>query len=151
MRRVMTNTVEEKFDEIFKKIVPESGMANTVIGEIFRAVGRLGYRNFNDGDYFYQGYGCETCGSSATFLLDFPEYQEIICGMEWAAGSAYEDGLDKLYEQAICDYEAGKYDEENHTDSRTFRSAYKDNCDDEEDCEDIEEDDFDEEWIEDDE
>ena len=148
----MTNTVEEKFDEIFKKIVPESGMANTVIGEIFRAVARIGYRKYNDGDRFYEGYGCETCGSSATFLLDFPEYHEIICGMELSDDYTYDDDVDKLYMQAVRDYEAGKYNEENHTDSRTIDSLYADDSEDEEDYgEDIEDYDFYEDRMEDDE
>lgn len=148
----MTNTVEEKFDEIFDKIVPKSGMANTVIGEIFRAVARIGYRKYNDGDRFYEGYGCETCGSSATFLLDFPEYWKIITEMVWNDDYTYDDNVDRLYRQAVYDYEAGKYNEENHTDSRTIDSLYADDSEDEDDFgEDIEEDDFDEEWMEDDE
>ena len=128
--------IETKFDEIYKKIVPASGMADTVIGEIFRAVGRLGYRNWNDGDYFYEGYGCETCGSSATFLKGFPEYRETIYEMENSKRSEYENGLDKLYAQAVADFEAGKYSDENQVDSRECQSDYFDDSEEEDDCDD---------------
>jgi hypothetical protein len=28
------------------------------------------YRDYNDGDVFYKGYGLETCGSAAQFIMD---------------------------------------------------------------------------------
>lgn len=123
--------IETKFNEIYEKIVPASGMADTVIGEIFRAIGRLGYRKWNDGDYFYEGYGCETCGSSATFLKGFAEYRKTIYEMENGYRSEYENGLDKLYAQAVVDFEAGKYGDENQVDSRECQSDYFDYSEDE--------------------
>ena len=132
----MENSVENKFCEIYDKIVPASGMADTVIGEIFRAVGRLGYRNWNDGDYFFEGYGCETCGSSATFLKNFPKYRKTIYEMEDSYRSEYENGLDKLYAQAVSDYEAGKYSEKNTEDSREYQSDYIDDSEEEDDYDD---------------
>ena len=118
--------IEKKFDKFFYKLVPASGKADTVMGEIVRAISRLGYRNYNDGDYFFEGYGCETCGSSATYLKKFPEYRKTIEEMEDSLRSEYENGLDKLYAQAVSDCEAGKYCEENTEDSREYQSDYFD-------------------------
>lgn len=66
----MASYVTDKFNEMFDKYVPGEGKANTVGGEILRAVNRIAYRNFNDGDYFWYDYGIETCGSSAIYLFE---------------------------------------------------------------------------------
>jgi hypothetical protein len=54
--------------ELQDKYVPVEGKAYNVYGEILRALGRISYRYLNDGDYFYEDYGVETCGSSAWYL-----------------------------------------------------------------------------------
>ena len=60
--------IEEKIDELFEELVPASGKADTVAGEIVRAVSRIGYRNYNDGDHIGVGYGKETCNPAARYL-----------------------------------------------------------------------------------
>lgn len=45
-----------------------SGKAETVAGEIVRAISRIGYRNYNDGDHIGVGYGRETCNPAARYL-----------------------------------------------------------------------------------
>lgn len=57
-------------DILFENLVPSSGAAETVAGELVRAMMRILYRDSNDGDKFFQGYGIETCGSSAEYLFD---------------------------------------------------------------------------------
>ena len=54
-------------------LIPASGKADTMAGEIMRAVQRLLYRDWNDGDLFYSDYGLETCASSASFLMDYTD------------------------------------------------------------------------------
>ena len=76
---LITETVsDERYDELAKrfevlfqeKVI--TGFTNTVspthFGEICRALNRVQYRLFNDGDQCFVGYGCETCGGEATFL-----------------------------------------------------------------------------------
>lgn len=41
---------EAKLDKLFDELVPAMGEADTVAGEIVRALCRLGYRYYNDGD-----------------------------------------------------------------------------------------------------
>ena len=48
--------------------MPASGKAETVAGEIIRAVDRIWYRWYNDGDKINVGYGKETCNGTARFL-----------------------------------------------------------------------------------
>ena len=59
---------EERVNALFEELVPLTGKADTVAGEIIRAVSRLGYRLMNDGDHIGIGYGKETCNASARYL-----------------------------------------------------------------------------------
>ena len=54
----------------FEVLVPASGKAETVAGEAVRAMMRILYRDFNDGDVFYEGYGLETVAPSMCYLID---------------------------------------------------------------------------------
>jgi ribosomal protein L32 len=75
---VVKHVSEERYEELttqFDALFQEKvivGFTNTVspthFGEICRALGRVQYRLFNDGDKCFVGYGCETCGGQATFL-----------------------------------------------------------------------------------
>ena len=53
-----------------KKLLPNKGKAETLEGELLRAINRIVYRFFNDGDVFFEGYGKETCGPAVDFLSD---------------------------------------------------------------------------------
>lgn len=59
---------EAKLSALFDELVPMSGKAETVAGEIVRAISRIGYRNYNDGDHIGVGYGRETCNPAARYL-----------------------------------------------------------------------------------
>ena len=72
----METMVERKISELFEDLVPPTGKANTVAGEIIRAISRIGYRNYNDGDHVGVGYGRETCNPAARYLWSF-EDEEI--------------------------------------------------------------------------
>lgn len=62
--------ITNKIDALFEELVPASGKADTVAGEIIRAVCRIGYRWFNDGDMVGVGYGKETCNPAARYLAE---------------------------------------------------------------------------------
>lgn len=59
---------KEYFNSLRDELVPNSGAAATVAGEIIRAMDRLIYRYYNDGDMVGEGYGNETCNSSYRYL-----------------------------------------------------------------------------------
>lgn len=84
------------FEDWFDILVPRSGEAPTVAGEIVRAVNTLAYRYWNDGDKFYEGYGRETCGSSAAYLYEIEPFYELLTDMIEMNGRAYDEATNKL-------------------------------------------------------
>ena len=98
--------IEKKIDVLFDELVPGSGKADTVAGEIIRAVSRIGYRNYNDGDHVGVGYGKETCNPAARYLSSKcgGEVEKALAEIwgEWD-DSRYEAGLLKL-ESAVLEY-----------------------------------------------
>ena len=64
----MMTANETKLSTLFDELVPASGAAQTVAGEIVRAINRLCYRNWNDGDHLGVGYGRETCNPAGRYL-----------------------------------------------------------------------------------
>jgi len=67
----MLTEIDKKINELFRELVPGSGKADTVAGEIIRAVCRIAYRNHNDGDHIGVGYGKETCNPAARYLSTY--------------------------------------------------------------------------------
>lgn len=63
-------TQEKEWTEKTEGMMEPSGPSKTVEGEIVRAVNKIVYRFFNDGDFFYKGYGAETAGGAALFLAN---------------------------------------------------------------------------------
>lgn len=90
---------EKKLQALFDELVPSRGRADTVAGEIVRAVYRIDYRFFNDGDHIGVGYGKETCNPAARYLIANTnrEIGKIIDHM-WGdiSDSRYKDALDIL-------------------------------------------------------
>ncbi len=61
--------VEKKIEEMFERLVPVSGSCETVAGEIVRALTKIVYRFYNDGDCIGVDYGNETCNAPARYLM----------------------------------------------------------------------------------
>jgi len=104
-------TAQDRINALFEELVPSSGAADTVAGEIIRATCRIGYRWYNDGDQLGIGYGKETCNPAGRYLgktcnddiakqiwnlMYDPIYDDSYDG-------AYQKALEKIYE-AILDY-----------------------------------------------
>ena len=98
----MTTIIESKINELFEQLVPASGKAPTVAGEIVRAISRIGYRNYNDGDHLGIGYGRETCNPAGRYLAAKCS-REVAC----LVGDAWGIINDGLYEVALAQLEAG--------------------------------------------
>lgn len=73
----MSAPTVDKLEFLHTNFVPASGMAATQGGEMIRAMMRIMYRDYNDGDVFYMGYGLETCGSSAAYLMSMGYEEEF--------------------------------------------------------------------------
>ena len=59
-----------KLTLLFDALVPPQGLSDSLAGELVRSIMRLLYRDHNDGDKFFEGYGLESCASYAEFLRD---------------------------------------------------------------------------------
>lgn len=96
----MTKNVK-RIEYHFDMLVPEYGKADTVAGEIVRAINKLVYRWYNDGDKINEGYGKETCNPPARFLMAKcpQDIKDKISGL-WMFYSSldedYEEELDEL-------------------------------------------------------
>ena len=88
---------KDKHEVLFSALVPSSGACDTVAGELIRAITKIMYRDYNDGDLFYEGYGIETAGNAASYLSDHGFEDDIIhiaeMGLE---DDAYTKALEKL-------------------------------------------------------
>lgn len=68
---------DDPMETAFELLVPDSGKADTVAGELIRAMMRILYRDSNDGDVFYEGYGIETCADAVAFICKkIPELEQ---------------------------------------------------------------------------
>ena len=96
----MTLKHKELNKKLFDELVPASGAAGNMAGEIIRACNRLGYRWLNDGDRINVDYGKETCNAAARFLEAYlPEkYHEALIEL-WS-----EYLSDELYEKKLFDF-----------------------------------------------
>lgn len=97
---------ENKISVLFEELVPCSGKADTVAGEIVRAISRIGYRYYNDGDHVGVGYGNETCNPAARYLMKFVDERiDYAISNMWGVehDATYEEWLAEL-ETAILDY-----------------------------------------------
>lgn len=93
-------------NELFDELVPAQGKAENLAGEIVRAVSRIGYRFFNDGDRVNVGYGKETCNPAARFLSKkAPDAIAVRSDRLWDSRMSEED-----YEIALDDLVQVTYD-----------------------------------------
>ena len=142
---------ENKINALFEELVPTSGKADTVAGEIIRAVSRIAYRNSNDGDHIGVGYGKETCNPAARYLMrkageEVADAIADIWGIE--PDDLYNSGL-ALVEEAVLNY-VEQHPERKATLNSEDMWSYR-NKDEDVDEEEYYEDEADEEYYEDEE
>ena len=89
--------LEKRNEALYDKLVPGSGAADTVEGEMLRAINRIIYRYYNDGDYYYEGYGIETAGPAHSFLVNANHPQKS------ALVRIFDESRDEEYEQMLND------------------------------------------------
>lgn len=104
----MRENLKVRINEKFERLVPATGKADTVAGEIVRAMCRIGYRWYNDGDMIGQGYGKETCNPAARFLG--AKVDDATARLLWNLMYEYCLLPDDLYEEKLDDVLAGVLD-----------------------------------------
>ena len=158
MKEFVGGTLEKRNNALFDKLVPGSGNSDTIEGEMLRAINRIVYRYYNDGDFFYKGYGAETAGPAHSFLINSREipfeiqmtltsiFNKIMKSSYPADGSEdqiYERGIKMALEQILDHIEKkdGNYTESDE-DMFNYESEYEDDEEDYDDYYDEEDDDY---------
>jgi len=91
--------LEKRLEKDWNRLMPSMGKANTAAGEIIRALNRILYRWYNDGDKINEGYGRETCNPAARYLMEkCPDGIGEKISRMWQ-----EYMLDSEYEEALVD------------------------------------------------
>ncbi len=91
-----------QFEHLFDILVPSSGKCETLAGELIRAVNKIEYRWFNDGDRWFEDYGIETAGPAAMFIIQFENEDETPYWdfmLDWAQDNANDDEYNTKVEQ----------------------------------------------------
>ena len=137
--------LNSRSEAYYNELVPGSGNSDKLEGEILRAINRIIYRHYNDGDFFYKGYGAETAGPAHSFLTnsrEIPfELQSTLTSIFNKAIGAPEDGYERLIYLAlekILDYIDSK--EGVYTDNKDDMFNYDSEFQDEEEYEDDDDD-----------
>lgn len=99
---------ESPIETLFELTVPSYGNCDSVGGEIVRAMMKILYRDYNDGDVFYEGYGKETCLPAVAYLIDVEPYESIFEDFDYIAkresrDSEYTTEI-KDIARKICEY-----------------------------------------------
>lgn len=107
-----TGKYQKEYEELFDKLVPADGMADTYAGELLRAASKLYYRYFNDGDEASCCMPLSMKDSSVASAYAFLAEKYDMSVLE----GDYETGLENLVDEIIEDILNGNYQEENTTD-----------------------------------
>jgi len=142
MKEFVGGELEKRSNAYFDKLVPGSGSSDTLEGEMLRAINRIIYRWYNDGDYFYKGYGAETAGPAHSFLVnanDIPfELQSTLTSAFNKAINSPDDGYERLLNLALekildhIDSKEGNYTK-NSDDMFNYNSEFEDKEEDDDD------------------
>jgi hypothetical protein len=129
---------QKRNDDLWDKLVPFEGKCDTVEGETLRAINRIMYRRYNDGDYFYEGYGAygNAAGSAHAYLVEAcpikDKLKPILDSAVNAIDSSYEDSLNKALAVVLDWIESRDKYTENEDDMFDFKSHYETEEDEEE-------------------
>ena len=102
---MLNEVLEKKNDALFDELVSVEGASETKAGELVRAVNRIGYRFWNDGDMIGVEQGNETCNAAARFIMevyDGTEMEGLVSAM-WGMQNekVYEYSLDLLFDSMV--------------------------------------------------
>ena len=129
--------------ELSRELIPSTGKAETLGGELLRAIERMIYRYYNDGDVVTKGYGIATCMSSLLYLDDkfkqikpelnvrenVSEAAEKELNFDYSENDKYNDVLYRLLDFIICFI---RYNEiakmPNEDDSRNWKEDIVKDC-----------------------
>ena len=117
---------EEILSALFKEFVPVSGPADTVGGEVVRAINRIAYRWTNDGDQIGLDYGVETVNPPYQYLIEKDIIVDNYDGDEDTETENYNEFINDLLSQVVDTLHNrpelfDEKNEENSNNSNVFR------------------------------
>jgi len=153
LKEFVGGELEKRSDDYFNKLVPGQGNADTIEGELLRAINKIIYRYYNDGDYFYKGYGAETAGPAVAFLMNSREIpfkiQQTLTSILNKSIDTPDEGYERLLNLALktvldhIDSKDGNYTESKE-DMLTYDSEYEDETNDYDEYDEYEDDEYEE-------
>ena len=138
--------LEDRNEPLYNELVPGQGDAETVEGEMLRAINRIVYRYYNDGDEYHTGYGTETAGPAHSFLVNANHPLRSLVSTLFKTGTNYEQTIKDVLDAILDHIESrqGKYTP-NNEDMFDYEPEFEDNEFEEEDYDDYDyDDDYDE-------
>lgn len=97
-----SDMTDEIVAPIANRLMPSSGSCGILEGEFVRAMCKIRYRRYNDGDYWHNGYGCETAGPAHAFLMkhlsmipELEEAYELLRESDREFGLSYDAAIDR--------------------------------------------------------
>ena len=127
--------LEDRNEPLYDKLVAGMGKSETVEGEMLRAINRIAYRYYNDGDEYMRGYGTETAGPAHSFLVNASHPLKSLVSTLFSKGTDYEQTIKDVLD-AILDYiesRQGKYTPNNVGDMFDYEPEFEDDEYEEED------------------
>ena len=117
------NEIGEKMNPFFTKLVPGSGNAETLEGELVRAWNRMAYRHYNDGDSIFEEDG-NTANAAFNFInvvngnngwefnIGYGSDEEVILSI----GTQLLSFLENDFKSTPSSYDFLDYAEDNYSD-----------------------------------
>jgi hypothetical protein len=139
LKEFVGGELEKRNQVLYDELVPGMGKADTQEGEMLRAINRIVYRYYNDGDEYMRGYGTETAGPAHSFLINANTGVRSAMQKIFSTGTDYEETIEDALEHIVSHIEAkqGKY-----TPNSEDMFSYKAEFEDDEDYDDEYEDDY---------
>jgi len=120
--------LEDRNEPLYDKLVAGMGKSETVEGEMLRAINRIAYRYYNDGDEYMTGYGTETAGPAHSFLVNANHPLKSAMIKIFKDGTNYEQTIKDALD-TILDYiesRQGKYTPNNVGDIFNYEPEFED-------------------------
>lgn len=102
---ITTADISELRTTLYDALVLPQGKSDTIAGEMIRAVNRIGYRFFNDGEVYFAGYGLETVGSPAIYLSELNPALETLIIKVYPENYTVSTNKDMSYQNFITTLE----------------------------------------------
>jgi len=126
--------LEDRNEPLYDELVAGSGKSDTVEGEMLRAINRIVYRYYNDGDEYHTGYGTETAGPAHSYLVNANHPLRSLVSTLFKNGTNYEQTIKDVLDAILDHIESrrGKYTP-NSEDMYDYEPEFEDEEEDDDD------------------